>query len=113
MNLEKRKREHGRWIGGKRKQAMAGFGRRSIFGPQTEDAGDENAKWIARLFGNHPDDRLLPSLDFATKDAQGGMNFFIPHELLGETEEMRQVRRKSGKDDYSIFRFASHFCRRR
>jgi hypothetical protein len=73
---------------------MAGFGCRSIFGPQTEDAGDENSKGIARVFGHHPDDGLLPLPDFATKDAQGGMNFFIPHEELSEDKEMRQAGRK-------------------
>jgi hypothetical protein len=34
----------------------------------------------------------LPLLDFATKDTEGGMNFFIPHGDLVETEEIRQAR---------------------
>jgi hypothetical protein len=109
LDLRKRQLQHGCWIRGEGKQPMASLGCRSIFGPQAEDACDENPKWIARLFGNHPDDGLLPLPDFATKDTQGGMNFFIPHERLAEIEEMRQARRRSGENAYSIFRFASHF----
>jgi hypothetical protein len=51
----------------------------------------------------------LPLSNLTAKDTEGGMNFFIPHGMLAEAEEMRQEGRKSGEDDYSIFRFASHF----
>src|SRR5688500_4450736 len=97
LGLRKRKLQHGCWIRGKRKQTMARFSGRSIFGPQAEDACNENPKWIARFFGNQPDDGLLPLPDFATKDAQGGMNFFIPHKKLVEIEEMRQVSKEIGR----------------
>ncbi len=93
---------------GERKQPMAGVSCRSVLCPQAQNACDENPKWIAQLFGNYPDDRLLPLPHFATKDTEGGMNFFIPHDLV-ETEEIRQARWRSGEDAYSIFRFASHF----
>ena len=75
---------------------MAGLRGRSIFGPQAEDACDENPKGIARLFGDNPDNRLLPLSNLTAKDTEGGMNFLIPHGMLAEAEEMRQEGRKSG-----------------
>ena len=60
--------EHGGWSVGARKEPPARLGGRLIPRSEAEDAGDQDAERIVGFPGDHPDDRLLPSLHFATQN---------------------------------------------
>ncbi|ALA60888.1 hypothetical protein NITMOv2_4514 [Nitrospira moscoviensis] len=101
---------------GQRKQARTGFTCRLVFGPETEETGDQDPKGITGgLTGDDTDHRLLPLADFALDDPKGRVDLVLTHRARSlEVGAQRDGEGSSGVVAlYSGFRFASHFCRRR
>jgi len=62
------------------KQPRAGFTGRLVFGPQAEQAGNEDAKGISiRLARDHPHDRFLPLPDLTLDDLDRRMDLVLAH----------------------------------
>lgn len=63
-----------------REEPGTGFTSRLVFGSETEEAGNEDAKGVSiRLAGHHAKDRLLPLPNLALHDSKRSSDLILAH----------------------------------
>src|SRR4249920_3228460 len=87
FDLLEREGQHRGWLMRQREQPGTGFTRRLVFGPEAEETGNKDAKWVpVRLARHHAEDRLLPLPNLALHDSKRSSDLILAHGQGRDTE---------------------------